>query len=159
MGICDPAAAPTVKTGMAAKLESWDRTVTCAAAGRLAWVRTQWDTIQALGSPRHYVTWDLLLWNPHFLWLSKVHAWLFRHCMVPSGGMAKQDITKTLLAFNAKAFPARRNPALPFSSQCRTQFYSGSGRKPRFGEGNLVPLVGTRIDLWDNPILWKIQDS
>lgn len=35
--------------------------------------------------------------------------------MVPSGGMAKQDITKTLLAFNAKAFPARRNPALPLS--------------------------------------------
>lgn len=36
--------------------------------------------------------------------------------MVHSGRMAKHDITKTLLAVNAKAFPARWNPALPLST-------------------------------------------
>lgn len=112
MGICDPAVASTVKMGMAAKLESWDGTVTCESCMSM---RTQWDTIQALGSTHHSVKWDLLLWHPTFLWFSKVHAWLFRHCMVQSGGMAKHDITKTLLAFNAKAFPATKNPALPLS--------------------------------------------
>lgn len=35
--------------------------------------------------------------------------------MVQSGGMAKHDITKPLLAFNAKTFPARKSPALPHS--------------------------------------------
>lgn len=121
--------------------------VTCESCMSM---RTQWDTIQPLGSTHHNVKWDLLLWHPTFLWLPKVHAWLFRHCMVQSGGMAKHDITKTLLAFNAKAFPARKNPALRLS--------------PHNVELSSIQVLGENQDLvretlspgWEHVLIYRI---
>lgn len=66
--------------------------------------------------------------------------------------MAKHAITKTLLSFTAKVFSARKDEqngifcSSSWSSQCRTLFSLGSGRKTRLGRGNLVSLVGTHID-------------
>lgn len=145
MGICDPAVAPTVKTGMGSQAR--DCTVTCESCRSM---RMQWDTIQALRSTHHCGKWDLLPWHPHFVWLSKVHAWLFRHYMVQSGGMAKHDITEPLLAFNAKAFPARKSPALPHS--------------PHNVELSSIQLLGENQDLaretlsplWEHVLIYGI---
>lgn len=73
-------------------------------------------------------------------------------------------LQKLHVSLSSKAFTARKHqqngfPALPLCPQKVGLCFILDSSGLRFSEGNVVPVLGIHIDLWDNPVLWYSQDS